>query len=93
MIEPRFIQSTWFPMWAPLTTGPQQHLWMHDENQLLKLCFKLRYSFWCICHKQHDLGTPKMQVHNFIYRLIISPNFKFLALVVLKFLLELAFKK
>ena len=86
MIEPRSIQSQWLPMLSPLTTRPQQHMCMHEENQLLKSCIKLRYRFWCICHKVRDVATPKMQVHNFMYRLIISPKFKFLALVVLEFL-------
>ena len=46
MIEPRSIQSQWLPMlMAPLTTWPQQHMCMHDENQLLKSCIKLRYRF------------------------------------------------
>ena len=93
MIEPRSIQSQWFPMLASLTTRPQQHMCMHDENQLLKSCIKLRYCFWCVCQKPRDEATPKMQVHNFMYRLIISLNFKFLALIVLEFLLNLAFKK
>ena len=39
-----------------------------------------------------DVATPKLQVHNFVYRLIISPKFKFIALVVLEFLLNLVLK-
>ena len=86
MIEPRSVQSQRLPMLAPLTTRPRQHTCMHDENQLLKSCIKLRYRVWCVCHKVRDVATTKMQVHNFIYRLIISPKFKFLAMVVLEFL-------
>ena len=82
MIEPRSIQLQWFPMLAPLATRPQQHMCVRDENQLLKSCIKLRYRSWCVCHKPHDVATPKMKVHNFMYRLIIFPNFKFIALVV-----------
>ena len=93
MIELRSIQWQWFPMLASLSTRPQQYMRMHDENQLIKSCIKLRYCFWCVCHKPRDLATPKLQLHNFIYRLIISPKFKFLALVVLEVLLNLAFKK
>ena len=33
MIEPRSIQSQWLRMLAPLTTRPQQHMCMYDENQ------------------------------------------------------------
>ena len=33
MIEPRSIQSQWFPMLASITTRPQQHMSMHDETQ------------------------------------------------------------
>ena len=36
MIEPRSIQSQWIHMLA-------QHMCIHDENQLLKSCIKLRY--------------------------------------------------
>ena len=36
--------------------------------------------------KPRDLARQKMQVQDFIYRLTISPNFKFLAVVVLEFL-------
>ena len=36
--------------------------------------------------KPHDLALPKKQAHNFIFRIIISPNFNFLALVVSEFL-------
>ena len=46
-------------------------------------------SFWRVCpklSKPRDVASPKMQVHNFIPRLITSPNFKFLALVVSEFL-------
>ena len=93
MIEPRSIQSQWFPMLAPLTTTPPQHMCMLDKNQLLKSCIKVRYCFWCVCHKPRDVATPEIQVHNFIYRLLISPNFKFLALMVSEFLLNLAFNK
>ena len=35
--------------------------------------------------KPRNQVPPKMQVHNFIHRLIISPIFKFLALEVLEF--------
>ena len=66
---------------------------MQDENQLLKSCIKLCYRFWCVCHKPRDVVTLEMQLNNFIFRLIRSPNFKFLASVVLKFLLDLDFKK
>ena len=45
---------------------------MHDENQLLKSCIKLRYRFWCVCHKVRDVETPNRQVHNFMYRHHIS---------------------
>ena len=38
MIEPRSIQSQWFHVLAPLTTRPQQHMCIQDENQLLKSC-------------------------------------------------------
>ena len=93
MIESRSIQWQWFPMLAPLLTTPLQHMCMHDENQSFKSCIKLRYRFWYVCHEVRDVATPKMQLHNFIYRLIISPKFKFLALMVLDFLLNLAFKK
>ena len=62
-------------MLAPLSTRPQQHMCKHDENQLLKSC-----------HKVRDVATPKMQVHYVMYELIISPKFKFLAMVVSKFL-------
>ena len=82
-----------FPMLASLTTWPQQHMCIHDDKKLLKSCIKLRYRFWCVCHKPRDVATPKMQLHNFMYRLVISPNVKFLALVVSTFLLNLAFKK
>ena len=75
-----------------VSTRPQQHMCMHDENQLLKSCIKLRYRFWCICHKARDVASPKMQLHNFIYRLIISPNFKFVAWMVLEFLVNLLLK-
>ena len=92
MIEPRSIQSQWFPMLAPLTARPQQHICMHDENQLLKSGIKLRYRFWRVCHKAGDVATPKPQTHNFMNRLIISPNFKLLALVVTEFLLNLLLK-
>ena len=87
MIEPRSIQSQWFPMLAPLATRPQQHMCIHNENQPLKSCIKHCYRFWCVCHKPRDVATPKLQLLHFIYRLIISPNLKFLALVVLNFLL------
>ena len=92
MIEPRSIQSQWFHALAPLPTRPQKHMCMHDENQLLKSCIKLRYRVWCVCHKPRDVATPQLLVHNFIYRLIISPNFKLLALVVLEFLLKFSFQ-
>ena len=88
---------------------PQQDMSILEENQLLKSCSKLRYRFCRVCHKQRDVAPPKLQVHYFIYRLIlppnfkclalmvsefISPNFKILALVVSEFiLLNLAFKK
>ena len=91
MIEPKSLQSHCFPMLAPLTTGPQQHMCMHDENQTLKSCVKVHYPSRCVCHKSHDIATSKLQVYNFMYRLIISPNFKFLALVVSEFMLD--FKK
>ena len=42
--------------------------------------------FWTLHSKLRNLTPQKMQVHNFIYRFAISPNFKFLALVVLAFL-------
>ena len=80
-------------MLAHLTTRPQQHMCIHDKNQSLKSSIKLSYRFWHVCHKSRDVATPKMQVHNLIYRLIISPNFKILALEVLEFLFDLAFKK
>ena len=43
MIESRSIQSQWFYMLAPLTTRPQHHMCMRDENQLLKLRVKSDY--------------------------------------------------
>ena len=42
--------------------------------------------FWAFHSKLRNLTPQKMQVHNFIYRFAISPNFKFQALVVLAFL-------
>ena len=36
--------------------------------------------------KPRDLAAPKMQVHNFMYRIIISPNVKFLTFVISEFL-------
>ena len=93
MIETSSIQSQWFSLLAPLTTRPQKHMCMHDENQLLKSCIKVRYCIWCVWHKPRDVATPKMQVHNFIYGLIVSPKFKFIALMVLRFFLNLAFMK
>ena len=59
-------------MLASLITRPQQHMCMPDENQLLKSCIKLRYRFWCVCHKVRDVASPKMQVLNFMYRHRIS---------------------
>ena len=38
MIEFRSIQSQWFHKLAPLTIRPQQHMSIHDANQLLKSC-------------------------------------------------------
>ena len=43
MIEPHYIQSLSFHMLAPLTTRPQQHMCIRDENYLLKSCIKLHY--------------------------------------------------
>ena len=86
MIEHWSIQSQWLRMLAPLTTRPQQNKCMHDENQLLKSCMKLRYCFWCVCHKVRDVATPKMQMHKFMHRRIISQKFKFQAMVVSEFL-------
>ena len=43
MIESRSIQSQRFHLLAPLTNKPQQHMCIHDENQLLKLCIKICY--------------------------------------------------
>ena len=77
-------------MLAPLTTRPQQHMCVHDKNQLLKSRNKpLSPSFWRVCLNPRDAASTKMQVHNITYRLIISPNFEFLALMVL---LSLALK-
>ena len=72
MIEPRSVQSQRLSMLAPLTTRPRQHTCMHDENQLLKSCIKLRYRVSCVCHKVRDVATPKMQVHNFMQTYHIS---------------------
>ena len=49
---------------------------------------KLRYRFWCVCHKPRDVAAPQLQLHIFMCRLIISPNFKFLTLMVSEFLLN-----
>ena len=80
-------------MLVPLTTRPQQHMRMHDEDQLLKSCIKLRYHFWCVCHKVRDVASPKMQVHNFMYRLIISPKFNFYSYGGVRVFVKFAFKK
>ena len=60
MIEPRSILLQWLPMPTRLTTRPQQHMRMQDENQLFNLCIKLRYCFWYVCHKPREVATPKM---------------------------------
>ena len=65
---------------------------LHDENQSLKSCIKLRYHFWHVCQEAGDVATPKTQVRNFMSRLIIILNFKFLAMVVSEFLLNLLLK-
>ena len=44
-------------MLVPLTTSSQKHMCIHDENQLLKSYIKLRYPFWCVCHKVRDIVT------------------------------------
>ena len=46
-----------------------------------------RQAFRCICPKPRDIAPPKIETHKFMNRLIICPNFKFLALVVLEYLL------
>ena len=43
MIEPRFIPLEWFHMLVPLSTRPQHHMSIRDENQLSKSCIKLHY--------------------------------------------------
>ena len=43
IIEPRFIQSHWFHMLAPLSTWPQQRMCVSDETQLSKARVKLCY--------------------------------------------------
>ena len=48
---------------------------------------KLRYDkFWAHLPQPRDLPPPKMQENNFMSKLIIFLNFKFLALVVSEFL-------
>ena len=41
--RPWSIQSQWFHILVPLSTRLQQHMCIHDENQLLKSRIKLRY--------------------------------------------------
>ena len=90
MIKPRSTQSQWFQMLAPSTTRLQQHMCIHDENQSLKSQIKLHYHKFLArlprTTKPRDTAPTKMQVRNFIYRLIISLNFKFLAFLVSEFL-------
>ena len=45
MIESRSIQSQRFHLLAPLTNKPQQHMCIHDENQLLKSRIKIYQKF------------------------------------------------
>ena len=71
MIEPRSIQSQRFHILAPLTNRPQQHMRLHDKNQLLQSCIKFRYQKFLPRLPRHA-APPRMHVHNFIYRLIMS---------------------
>ena len=81
IFEPRCVHSQSFQTLAPLTARPQQHTCINDETQLLNST-----NFGRFCPKPRDLAPPTLQVHNFMYRHIISPSFKFLALVVSEFL-------
>ena len=71
---------------------------IHDENQLLKSRFKFRYQKFLARPPQTMLQAPqknaRAQLHTYIdLSHQRSPNLKFLTMVVMKFLLNLAFKK
>ena len=68
---------------APLTIRPRQHARLSDYSHLINFAVS---SLGCICPKPRDVAPPKLEGRKVMHRLIICPNFKFLALAVLEYL-------